>query len=78
VQSVHLVGSWDNFSKSYIMERDARRDRGQWKGCYAFKDIVCDDDFGSRQKRNGGLKMGHSYYYYVSFALGNQRELRAC
>ncbi|KLU82043.1 hypothetical protein MAPG_01122 [Magnaporthiopsis poae ATCC 64411] len=32
------------------MERDARRDRGQWKGCHSFK--------------NGGLKMGQTYYYY--------------
>lgn len=48
------------------MERDARRDPGQWRGCYSFKDIVCDDDSGAGLKRNGGLKMGHTYYYYVS------------
>ncbi|KAM0272269.1 hypothetical protein ACHAQH_008741 [Verticillium albo-atrum] len=46
------------------MERDVRRDRGQWRGCYSFKDIVCDDDNGAGRKRNGGLKMGHTYYYY--------------
>ncbi|KAH6687362.1 hypothetical protein F5X68DRAFT_10185 [Plectosphaerella plurivora] len=46
------------------MERDVRRDRGQWRGCYSFKDIVCDDDQGAGPKRNGGLKMGHTYYYY--------------
>lgn len=47
------------------MERDSRRDRGQWRGCYSFKDITCDGDT-STVKRNGGLKMGQTYYYYVS------------
>ncbi|KAK3356937.1 hypothetical protein B0T25DRAFT_566267 [Lasiosphaeria hispida] len=46
------------------MERDIRRDRGQWRGCYTFKDIICDGDSGSVPKRSGGLKMGHTYYYY--------------
>ncbi|KAL8381707.1 hypothetical protein RB595_005811 [Gaeumannomyces hyphopodioides] len=49
-RTVHLRGSWDNFTKAYTMERDARRDRGQWKGCHSFK--------------NGGLKMGKTYHYY--------------
>lgn len=48
------------------MERDVRRDRGQWRGCHSFKDIICDGDGGSVPKRNGGLKMGQTYYYYVS------------
>ncbi|KAK1751809.1 hypothetical protein QBC47DRAFT_329577 [Echria macrotheca] len=65
VQAVHLVGSWDNFGRAYSMERDIRRDRGQWRGCYSFKDIICDGDGGSlAPKRNGGLKMGQTYYYY--------------
>ncbi|RSL97415.1 hypothetical protein CEP52_010896 [Fusarium oligoseptatum] len=84
-QSVQLIGSWDNFSQSYPMQRDVRRGRGQWRGCYSFRDIVCDDasvsasatcvgtssstSFGSPSnsclnKRHGGLKMGHTYYYY--------------
>lgn len=46
------------------MERDVRRGRDQWKGCYSFKDILCDDS-ATTHKRNGGLKMGHTYYYYV-------------
>ena len=66
VKAVHLVGSWDNFGKPYTMERDIRRDRGQWKGCYTFKDIICDGDSGRTTKRNGGLKMGQTYYFYVS------------
>ena len=46
------------------MERDSRRGKGQWKGCHTFRDIICDDD--SSKTRHGGLKMGHTYYYYVS------------
>ncbi|KAF5023357.1 hypothetical protein F66182_4595 [Fusarium sp. NRRL 66182] len=90
------------------MQRDIRRGRDQWRGCYTFRDIVCDDvsvspsatvtgvgaGFGPvaaagtssgsssgtgtdtdnhthtasgpsyPNKRHGGLKMGHTYYYY--------------
>ncbi|KAK4248376.1 hypothetical protein C7999DRAFT_31140 [Corynascus novoguineensis] len=64
VKAVHLIGSWDNFTRGYTMERDSRRDRGQWKGCYSFKDITCEGEAGSIPKRDGGLKMGHTYYYF--------------
>lgn len=90
-QSVQLIGSWDNFSQSHPMQRDIRRGRDQWRGCYSFRDIVCDDVSVSASatcagvgagtssssgsgtgtapsypnKRHGGLKMGHTYYYYV-------------
>ena len=53
------------------MERDTRRAQGQWRGCYAFEDIICDGDEQSSPKgtkgpkRSGGLKMGSVYYYYV-------------
>jgi len=92
-QSVHLIGSWDNFSQSHPMQRDTRRGRDQWRGCYSFRDIVCDDVSVSASatcagvgvaagagtssssgtasysvKRHGGLKMGHTYYYYVCTA----------
>lgn len=50
----------------YSMERDSRRGHGQWRGCFAFQNIVCDDENPHHQKRSGGLKMGHTYYYYVS------------
>lgn len=66
VRSVRLIGSWDNFSASYPMERDSRRDRGQWKGCYSFRGITCDDARGVGPARDGGLKMGSTYHYYVS------------
>ncbi|KAK5997441.1 hypothetical protein PT974_02798 [Cladobotryum mycophilum] len=46
------------------MERDIRRGHGQWRGCYSFKNIVCEDSVRSDCKRSGGLKMGHTYYYY--------------
>ncbi|KAH6603450.1 hypothetical protein Trco_008225 [Trichoderma cornu-damae] len=46
------------------MERDSRRGHGQWRGCFAFQNIVCDDESPYRHKRSGGLKMGHTYYYY--------------
>lgn len=65
-QSVDLVGSWDNFSKRYPMEQDLRRGHGQWRGVHSFKDITCDGDGTVNAKRNGGLKMGHEYWYYVS------------
>ncbi|KAK3322462.1 hypothetical protein B0H66DRAFT_554427 [Apodospora peruviana] len=64
VNTVHLVGSWDNFSRAHTMERDVRRNGGQWRGCHSFKDITCDGDVGSTPRRDGGLKMGHMYYYY--------------
>ncbi|KAL1843779.1 hypothetical protein VTJ49DRAFT_7489 [Mycothermus thermophilus] len=64
VKTVHLLGSWDNFTKTYSMERDTRRDRGQWRGCYNFQDITCEDGAGNVPKRSGGLKMGNTYYYY--------------
>lgn len=72
IQSVHLIGSWDNFSKHYPMERDIRRARGQWRGCYAFEDIICDGDGGSSPKRTGGLKMGSTYYYYYELDDGTE------
>jgi hypothetical protein len=49
------------------MERDLRRGQGEWKGCYTFKDIIASDQDQDLAKiRNGGLKMGATYYYYVS------------
>ncbi|KUJ12708.1 uncharacterized protein LY89DRAFT_737628 [Mollisia scopiformis] len=54
------------------MERDIRRARGQWRGCYAFEDIICDGDGGSSPKRTGGLKMGSTYYYYYELDDGTE------
>ncbi|POS76842.1 hypothetical protein DHEL01_v204753 [Diaporthe helianthi] len=46
------------------MERDSRRDRRQWRGCYVFKDVIYDGERPGSSRRNGGLKMGQPYYYY--------------
>ncbi|KAL2074340.1 hypothetical protein VTL71DRAFT_8118 [Oculimacula yallundae] len=71
-QSVNLIGSWDNFTKRYPMERDVRRSRSQWRGCYAFEDIICDGDGETSPKRTGGLKMGSTYYYYIELDDGTE------
>lgn len=64
-RTVELLGSWDNFTKSYSMKRDRRKGSCFWSGCYSFKDIICDGDLNNlSQKRSGGLKMGGTYWYY--------------
>lgn len=66
-RSVTLIGSWDNFSKSYPMRKDGRVGPEHWTGCHSFENIICDGNAAtSSQKRNGGLKMGGTYWYYVS------------
>ncbi|KAB8274358.1 hypothetical protein BDV30DRAFT_237797 [Aspergillus minisclerotigenes] len=65
VKSVKLLGSWDNFTKSYPMEHDRRVGPGHWRGCHSFTSIICDGtpkNMGS--SRSGGLKMGGTYWYY--------------
>lgn len=68
-RSVKLLGSWDNFTKQYVMDRDKRVGAGHWKGCHTFTDIMGDGPGGSSgeqsQWRTGGLKMGATYWYYV-------------
>ncbi|MCJ1308486.1 hypothetical protein MMC25_002139 [Agyrium rufum] len=65
VASVHLLGSWDNFSKPYPMERDVRMGKLHWRGCHSFTDIICDgDSIHPFARRNGGLKEGGTYWYY--------------
>ncbi|OKL64680.1 hypothetical protein UA08_01051 [Talaromyces atroroseus] len=65
VRSVDLVGSWDNFSRPYAMERDRRMGAGHWRGCHTFTDIVRDGTSPSQSPgRSGGLKMGGTYWYY--------------
>ncbi|CUS09839.1 unnamed protein product [Tuber aestivum] len=48
-RTVHLVGSWDNFSTALPMDQDLRVGRGVWKGMVT---------------ERGGLVMGHDYTYY--------------
>ncbi|KAL4970355.1 uncharacterized protein BDV14DRAFT_42367 [Aspergillus stella-maris] len=65
VRSVKLLGSWDNFSKQYVMERDQRVGAGHWRGCHTFTNITCDGSANNAAPaRNGGLKMGGTYWYY--------------
>lgn len=64
-RKVELLGSWDNFSGSYAMTKDSRRGHGIWSGCHTFKDIICDGDSDIHEARNGGLKMGGTYWYFV-------------
>ncbi|KAJ5551843.1 hypothetical protein N7461_006541 [Penicillium sp. DV-2018c] len=63
VRSVKLLGSWDNFSKQYVMERDRRVGPGHWRGCHTFTDMMGDGP-DKTQWRTGGLKMGGTYWYY--------------
>ncbi|KAF2010876.1 hypothetical protein BU24DRAFT_47940 [Aaosphaeria arxii CBS 175.79] len=63
--SVALLGSWDNFSKPYHLQRDKRRGIKSWTGCFSFDSIICDGDFeGPSIKRTGPLLMGGTYWYY--------------
>ncbi|KKK24928.1 hypothetical protein P175DRAFT_0432283 [Aspergillus ochraceoroseus IBT 24754] len=65
VRSVKLLGSWDNFSKPYAMERDKRVGPGHWRGCHTFTNIICDGlPSHMIPARTGGLKMGGTYWYY--------------
>ncbi|KAJ5788964.1 uncharacterized protein N7518_005975 [Penicillium psychrosexuale] len=71
VRSVKLLGSWDNFSKQYAMERDLRVGPGNWRGCHTFTDMIGDGP-DKTQWRTGGLKMGGTYWYY--YLLDNDIE----
>ncbi|KAA6406595.1 MAG: hypothetical protein FRX48_09650 [Lasallia pustulata] len=63
--SVNLLGSWDNFSKAYPMQKDSRIGRGHWRGCHSFQNIICDgDSLSTTGSRDGGLMMGGKYWYY--------------
>ncbi|KAF1952192.1 hypothetical protein CC80DRAFT_552623 [Byssothecium circinans] len=65
VRTVELLGSWDNFAKSYKLQRDRRRGHGIWSGCYTFDGIICDGDLKNLgRRRSGALKMGGTYWYY--------------
>ncbi|KAF2461805.1 hypothetical protein BDY21DRAFT_1332 [Lineolata rhizophorae] len=64
-QTVELLGSWDNFATPYRMQMDTRKGALHWTGCFSFNDIVFDGDlYKLSSKRNGGLRMGGTYWYY--------------
>ncbi|PQE02990.1 Anaphase-promoting complex subunit 4 protein [Rutstroemia sp. NJR-2017a BVV2] len=54
------------------MERDTRRSRKQWRGCYTFDDIICDGEGSNESPRTGGLKMASTYYYYYELDDGTE------
>lgn len=64
-RSVTLWGSWDNFAAPYPMSRDSQIGPEHWSGCHSFTNIICDGNLsaGSRP-RQGGLKMGGTYWYF--------------
>lgn len=49
------------------MQRDRSSGNCDWRGCHSFTGIVCDGDAlaSNEVKRDGGLKMGGTYWYYV-------------
>lgn len=48
------------------MQKDSRTGRGHWRGCHSFQNIICDgDSLNATESRDGGLKMGGKYWYYV-------------
>ena len=49
------------------MTRDVRIGRRHWRGCFSFSHIICDGEPAEEVVcREGGLKMGGKYWYYVS------------
>lgn len=72
-RTVELLGSWDNFTRPYLMEHDRRRGSGFWSGCFKFEHIIFDGDSSDWNKpRSGGLKQGGTYWYY--FRLNDETE----
>ncbi|KAL8730583.1 MAG: hypothetical protein Q9181_004609 [Wetmoreana brouardii] len=65
VQTVDLLGSWDNFQEAYPLQKDRRAGPGHWRGCHNFKKIICDGyHLDPSVSRDGGLKMGGTYWYF--------------
>ncbi|KAL8646063.1 MAG: hypothetical protein Q9210_006347 [Variospora velana] len=65
IRTVDLLGSWDNFQEAYPLQKDRQAGPGHWRGCHAFKNIVCDGHhLNPSATRNGGLKMGGTYWYF--------------
>jgi hypothetical protein len=51
-KTVHLLGSWDNYSGQLPLSRNAAK-AGAWNGTFRFQASM--------------LKAGQRYWYYVSF-----------
>ncbi|KAK5080370.1 hypothetical protein LTR05_008617 [Lithohypha guttulata] len=62
---LELYGSWDNFAMPYAMSKDLQIGSEYWSGCFNFSNIICDGRPGDvMASRDGGLKMGGTYWYY--------------
>ncbi|KAF2743949.1 hypothetical protein M011DRAFT_461207 [Sporormia fimetaria CBS 119925] len=71
--TVELLGSWDNFGRSYHLRRDPRRSPRTWAGCFSFVDIFCDGNLSNLgAKRSGALKAGGTYWYYYKVNDGDE------
>lgn len=47
------------------MQRDGRVGPEHWTGCHSFENIICDGNTSENsQRRDGGLRMGGTYWYY--------------
>ena len=60
ITSVEVLGSWDNFTQPYPLDRDRGLGRGHWRGCHAFPNV-------GQKVRTVGLNMGSVYWYYYRF-----------
>lgn len=79
IRSVKLLGSWDNFSKPYCLERDRRIGPGLWKGCFTFSNIIFDGSSAyPSSPRSGGLRMGGTYWFYVRGFLQRKQRSKQC
>lgn len=78
IRTVDVLGSWDNFQESYPLRRDRQAGPGHWRGCHSFKKITCDGhDLDVSGGREGALKMGGTYWYFVSFYRSLSAQLLA-
>jgi len=61
VNTVHLLGSWDNYVGQLPMSRDPTKSAGGWVGTFRFQP--------------GTLTPGQRYWYYVSNILYTDKEV---
>ncbi|KAK2795954.1 hypothetical protein FQN50_009659 [Emmonsiellopsis sp. PD_5] len=52
VKTIHLLGSWDNYTGQLPLSQDASAKPGSWKGTFRFQ--------------GSSLNLGQRYWYYVS------------
>lgn len=71
--SVELLGSWDNFTVPYSMQKDPRRGKQMWTGCFRFDHIVFDGlSHSFSPPRDGCLQQGGRYWYFYRLTDGTE------